>query len=178
MPTGHCLGGYPGNVPSATLQAGLDWTRTFSPNLVNEARLNYYRLVLQFGGNSIGNTVPTENDLATLWRASVVPPGYAGFGYSNVLPDGRVTNSYQLQDNLSWTHGRHTVKAGTNLTYQRSPNIWLPNYNGTYSFAHYGRLLRGHPQTRSASPRETPIWISASTTTSSTWATTSRPRRT
>ena len=64
-----------------------------------------------------------------------MPPGYAGFGYSNILPDGRDTNSYQLQDNLSWMHGRHTVKAGTNLTYQRSPNIWLPNYNGTYSFA-------------------------------------------
>lgn len=118
----------------------MDWTRTFTPNLVNEARLNYYRLVLQFGGNTIGNTVPTENELATALASVSLPTGYAGFGYSNVVPDGRDTNSYQLQDNLSWTHGRHTIKAGANLTYQRSPNIWLPNYNGSYSFltmAHY-----------------------------------------
>jgi len=131
---GNAWAGFPVNVPSATLQAGLDWTRTFTPTLVNEARLNFYRLVLQFGGNSIGNTVPTDNNLAEALASVAVPPGYAGFGIANGLPDGRTTNSYQLQDNLSWTHGRHTVKAGTNLTYQRSPNIWLPNYNGTYTF--------------------------------------------
>jgi hypothetical protein len=132
--------GYPTSVPGATLQSGVDWTRTFTPNLVNEARLNYYRLVLQFGGNTIGNTVPTENELATALASVTLPTGYAGFGYSTVVPDGRDTNSYQLQDNLSWTRGRHTIKAGANLTYQRSPNIWLPNYNGSYSFltmAHY-----------------------------------------
>jgi hypothetical protein len=132
---GNAWGGFPVNVPSATLQSGLDWTRSFSPKLVNEARLNYYRLVLQFGGNSIGNTVPTENYLAEALASVTLPAGYAGFGYSSVIPDGRDTNSYQLQDNLSWIHGSHSVKAGTNLTYQRSPNIWLPNYNGTYTFA-------------------------------------------
>jgi hypothetical protein len=132
---GGAWAGYPVNIPSATIQSGLDWTRTFSPSLVNEARVSFYRLVLQFGGNSIGNTVPTENNLADALASVAVPPGYAGFGFSSILPDGRITNSYQFQDNLSWTRGRHTVKAGTNLTYQRSPNIWLPNYNGTYSFA-------------------------------------------
>jgi hypothetical protein len=126
--------GYPVNVPGVTIQSGLDWTRTLSPTLVNEARVNFYRLVLQFGGNSIGNTIPTENELADALASVTLPPGYAGFGYSSILPDGRITNSYQFQDNLSWTRGRHTVKAGTNITYQRSPNIWLPNYNGTYSF--------------------------------------------
>jgi len=132
---GPAWAGFPVNIPSATLQSGLDWTRTFSPTLVNEARVNFYRLVLQFGGNSIGNTVPPENELADALAAVSVPPGYAGFGNSSILPDGRITNSYQFQDNLSWTRGRHTVKAGTNITYQRSPNIWLPNYNGTYTFA-------------------------------------------
>ena len=38
---GGAWAGYPVNVPSATIQSGLDWTRTFSPSLVNEARLNY-----------------------------------------------------------------------------------------------------------------------------------------
>ena len=35
---GAAWAGYPANIPSATLQSGLDWTRSFSPNLVNEAR--------------------------------------------------------------------------------------------------------------------------------------------
>ena len=54
---------------------------------------------------------------------------------SSSFPQGRIINTYQLQDNLSWTRGRHMVKAGTNLTYQRSPNVFLPNYNGSYGFS-------------------------------------------
>ncbi len=44
-------------------------------------------------------------------------------------------NSYQFQDNLSWNKGRHSFKFGTNITYQRSPNFFLPNVNGSYSYA-------------------------------------------
>ena len=132
---GNAWAGFPVNVPSGVIQSSWDWTRTFSPTLVNEARANFYRLVLQFGGNSIGDTVPTDNNLANALASVGVPPGYAAFGIANGLPDGRITNSYQFQDNLSWTHGRHTVKAGTNITYQRSPNIFLPNYDGSYEFA-------------------------------------------
>jgi len=142
---GPAWAGFPVNVPSANLQSGLDWTRTFSPTLVNEARVNFYRLVLQFGGNSIGNTIPTENELADALASVSVPPGYAGFGYSTALPNGRITNSYQFQDNLSWTRGRHTVKAGANITYQRSPNIWLPNYNGTYTFETMAAYFQDSP---------------------------------
>jgi hypothetical protein len=131
---GTAWAGYPENIPSIGYQAGLDWTRTFSPNLVNDARLNYSRLGVQFGGNDIGNTVPTESNLADGLASVAVPPGYAGFGFANIFPQGRIGNTYQLQDNLSWTHAKHTVKAGTNLTYARSPNVFLPNYNGTYNF--------------------------------------------
>jgi len=142
---GNAWAGYPTNVPAATIQSSLDWTRTFTPTLVNEARVNFYRLVLQFGGNSIGDTVPTDNNLANALASVAVPPGYAGFGIANGLPDGRITNSSQFQDNLSWTHGRHTVKAGANLTYQRSPNIFLPNYDGSYEFATMAQYFEDIP---------------------------------
>ena len=41
--------GYPANGSDFGLHAGVDWTRTFSPNLVNEARLNYGRAGSQVG---------------------------------------------------------------------------------------------------------------------------------
>ena len=28
--------------------------------------------------------------------------------------------------------GKHTLKAGVNYTYQRSPNVFLPNLNGAF----------------------------------------------
>jgi hypothetical protein len=132
---GNQWSGYPANVPSIGYQGGLDWTRTFSPNVVNEARLNYGRLGVEFGGNSYGNTLPEMGNMAQGLATITAPSGYAGFGYANNMPQGRIVNTYQLQDNLSWTHGRHTMKAGANLTYQRSPNVFLPNYNGTYGFS-------------------------------------------
>src|ERR1019366_6121568 len=72
------------------------------------------------------------NSLASIGS---MPSGYAGFGPAVGFPQGRIINTYQLQDNLSWQRGKHTIKAGTNLTYQRSPNVSLSNYNGTYNFS-------------------------------------------
>ena len=41
---GGAWSGYAMSVPSVSIQSSMDWTRTFSPNLVNEARLSYSRL--------------------------------------------------------------------------------------------------------------------------------------
>jgi hypothetical protein len=143
--TGSGWAGFPISVPSVGLQGSMDWTRTFSSNLVNEARLSYGRLSVMFGGNSIGNTVPNTDNLLNGLAAISLPTGYAGFGFANTYPQGRIINTYQLQDNLSWTHGRHIVKAGTNLTYQRSPNVFLPNINGTFSFTSWGNYFKDIP---------------------------------
>lgn len=137
--------GYPADVPSFGLQGGLDWTRTFSPSVVNDARLSYGRMGAEFGGNSIGNTVPDQGNLAT-GLASITPPsGYGAFGYVSSFPQGRIINTYQLQDNLSWMRGKHTFKAGTNLTYQRSPNVNLANYNGSFSFSSLANYIQDIP---------------------------------
>jgi hypothetical protein len=36
--------------------------------------------------------------------------------------------------------GKHTLKAGINWTYQRSPNGFLPNVNGAFRFANWSRV--------------------------------------
>ena len=142
---GYGWAGYPVSVPSIGLQAGVDWTRTFSSNVVNEARINYGRLTVEFGGNSIGNTVPDQNNLASGLAVVNVPSGYAAFGPQAGFPQGRIINTYQLQDNLSWIHGKHTLKAGTNLTYQRSPNVSLSNYDGSFTFSTLARYIQDIP---------------------------------
>jgi hypothetical protein len=138
--------GFPVNVPGLGEDASLDWTRNFSSRVVNEARLGYGRSSAGFGGNSFGNTVPTPSNIADgLAALGSTPSGYAGFGPSSTFPQGRIINTYQLQDNLSWIRGRHTMKAGTNLTYQRSPNVSLSNYNGTFSFGTMARYIQDIP---------------------------------
>jgi hypothetical protein len=132
--TGTGWSGFPGDEPSVSIQSGLDWTRNISTSVVNEARLSYGRITVNFGGNQYGNTLPDPAHWDQGLASITAPSGYAGFGYASNLPQNRIINTYQLQDNLSWIHGKHTIKAGTNLTYQRSPNVFPANENGTYGF--------------------------------------------
>jgi hypothetical protein len=40
----------------------------------------------------------------------------------------------QVQDNMSWNHGRHTLLFGGEFDYQNSPNFGLPNSQGNFNF--------------------------------------------
>jgi Carboxypeptidase regulatory-like domain len=137
--------GYPVNVPSLGTQWGLDWTHNFGTAMVNELRLSYGRETVQFGGNSIGNTVPPTTALETALANIQMPSGYLGFGPATNAPDGRIVNTYQFQDNWTYIKGRHTLKAGVNYTYQRSPNTFLPNINGQYSFSSFSNFAANIP---------------------------------
>jgi hypothetical protein len=139
--------GYPYNVPSFSEDFGVSWTRTLSPTMVNEFRLSYGRETVEFGGNTIGNTIPNQQNLASALAEVTLAPPYAGFGPPNNTPDGRIVNTYQLQDNWSWFRGAHQIKAGANLTYQRSPNIFLPFYNGGYTFTDFQSYAADVPAT-------------------------------
>jgi Carboxypeptidase regulatory-like domain len=142
---GTAANGYPVTVPSFANQIGFDWTRTINPTMVNEFRLNYTRSTVQFGGNGIGDTIPQMGNLATGISAVNMPSGYASFGPPSSFPQGRIINTYQLQDNWSWFRGKHQIKAGANLTYMRSPNVFLPNYNGSFTFSNISMFAADVP---------------------------------
>ncbi len=61
----------------------------------------------------------------------------------NNLPQGRTINNTQIQDNASITKGRHTFKFGGEFFKQRSPNTFLPNINGTFTFSSAGSGVGG-----------------------------------
>jgi hypothetical protein len=133
--------GYPFNVPSLGQSALVDYTHTFSNRMLNELRLGYQRNAVQFGGNTLGNTVPLMANVSqALASVSFTDPLLLGYGPPSNFPQGRIVNSYQLQDNFSYTMGRHQLKWGANITNQRSPNIFLPSYNGAFTYASYAAL--------------------------------------
>jgi hypothetical protein len=143
--------GYPYSEPSLGEQWGVSWTRTLSASMFNQLQINYGRLGVQFGGNNIGNTVPPMNNWSSALASIGMPAGYAGYGVANNLPQGRIVNTYQLQDNWSWVHGQHQIKVGTNLTYQRSPNVFPANFNGTYAFSSINNYIADIPTSLSIS---------------------------
>lgn len=144
--SGGAASGYPYNEPALSQDYGFSWTRDISNRQANEFRASYGRLNLGFGGNTIGNTIPLEGNLeTTLTNVSFSDPALLAFGPNVVLPEGRVVNTYQFQDNWTYYKGRNSLKAGVNFTYQRSPNTFLPNINGNYIYSDYGAVGENVP---------------------------------
>ena len=143
---GTAASGYPANVPALGQGYGFSWTRTLSSRMSNEFRASYGRLNVEFGGNSIGNTVPDQGSVGeALTRILFSQSGQLAFGPATNAPQGRIVNTYQLQDNWSYFRGRHSFKAGVNLTQQRSPNVFLPSFNGEFRFADWGHYAANIP---------------------------------
>jgi hypothetical protein len=142
---GQAAQGYPVSVPSLGQSLGLSWTHKITNQMLNELRLNVGRQNVQFGGNTLG-TVPQQTALETgLANVAFQDSSLLGFGPSTSMPQGRIVNTYQLQDNWSYIRGSHQLKAGVNFTYQRSPNKFLPNANGAFTFADWGTFAANQP---------------------------------
>ena len=137
--------GYPVNVPALAQIMLVDWTHTFSARALNQFRASWGRENVQFEGNTLG-TLPSSADIGSaISFVAFQTPGLGQFGVNPVYPDGRIVNTYQLQDNFNYTIGKHQLKAGVNWTRQYSPNVFLPNYNGAYTFPNWGALAANTP---------------------------------
>jgi hypothetical protein len=92
--------------------AGVTWSHTFSPNVLNQARMAYVRHTGNFPGD------PTVAGFPSVQTALDSPT----FGYGNAsnLPQFFTENEFQYKDDLSITKGKHSLKGGGE--YRRTRN--------------------------------------------------------
>jgi outer membrane receptor protein involved in Fe transport len=141
--TGRFAAGAWVDIPARDQQIALDWVHTFSTALLNQARYSFSRAGFGFEGGSFpGCTRATINACPT---GISLQGSFLSFGMQNNLPQGRTINNTQVQDNASYFRGRHTFKFGGEFYKQRSPNTFLPQINGTYTFANFNNFLRDVP---------------------------------
>jgi len=123
-------------VPAQDRQYGWDYTRTWTPNLIQQVRVSYGKGFFQFAG---GQGFPE----CTIAGVTACPPNiafsdavnsYTTFGLATNLPQDRQVHNTQYQSNVSWMHGRHSAKFGGELDHQSSPNHFLPSINGGFTF--------------------------------------------
>ena len=74
-----------------------------NPNWTNEVRA---------GGNLAPATFHYNGTLPSYFIGGTDYTSPDPAANSSILPQGRNTRTYSLQDNATWTHGRHTVKFG------------------------------------------------------------------
>jgi hypothetical protein len=103
-------------INNASLNVGL--VSSLSPTLVNEARFVFYRFV---------NTV-SDNSSAP----GVIHPDGTQTGADFCCPQGGLQKRYQYIDNMTWSHGNHTFKYGTNISYYPWNSLFPQFHFGQY----------------------------------------------
>ncbi|HEX2331299.1 MAG TPA: TonB-dependent receptor [Candidatus Angelobacter sp.] len=88
-------------INNASLNTG--WVSTITPTLVNEARFVFFRFV----------STTADNTSAP----GIIHPDGTQTGADFCCPQGGLQKRYQFIDNLTWTHGKHTMKYGFNISY-------------------------------------------------------------
>jgi hypothetical protein len=114
----------------------LNETHIFTPNLLNEVRAGFGRTSPIF---DISTTVPLGP------RINFSNGQIASFGPTENGPQGRIQNTYQVGDTLTWVKGAHNVKVGGDFfRYQLNSFFDLQN-RGVYTFLSWDDFAAGRP---------------------------------
>lgn len=129
-------GGWVFNEPALSQAVLLSETHNFSPSMANELRGGFSRLNVEFGGG-LNPLEPNAGDVANAFTNIIIQGGFLGLGPATNLPQGRIIDAWQAQDNWNWVLGKHSLKAGVNWTYQRTPDNLQTLSNGQYRFSSF-----------------------------------------
>jgi outer membrane receptor protein involved in Fe transport len=121
----------------------LSETHSFSPTLVNEARLGFNRIGTtrvqpyatdlsnipgQFGIQDVPQ-VPYNGGLGTMFIS-----GLNNLGSNQFLPSVEYNSTVQFTDNLTKIRGKHTLKAGLEFQHLKFSILQPPSGRGTWTF--------------------------------------------
>lgn len=120
----------------------LSWTSIPKSTVVNELRYGWFK-------DRLFDDVAPELIPASTGRAQSTVQGQTNLGVADNYPRLNPSeNRHQLADNLTWTLGKHTFKAGADFVSTRDYTEILRNRNGTYvygTFNNYALIYSGNP---------------------------------
>jgi hypothetical protein len=124
--------------------AGLTYTRTITPTLVNEARFSISRstefdtctVCVANGGSDynsqFGLPGPSDPNLQGFPLFNLT--NYAVLGPANQMPLQYWVTSFDYSDTLTWVKGSHLIKAGIEALHSDFFRVYDTNSRGTYAF--------------------------------------------
>lgn len=96
--------GFNSTTPGGTRYVNLNYTHIFTPNLISQTAVSAVRFYNAFV-SSPANTIPFFN-----WEIGSGESPVDYFGTPG--PTNSKSHNYQLHEDVTWTHGKHNVKAG------------------------------------------------------------------
>jgi len=124
--------GYPASffttIPNNYYIATVSEYHNFSPNLTNEVRLGFNRHSQTYGVTN--QQFPGLDQFPNIDTFDT----NAAFGPDPNAPQYTIQNTYQLNDNVSWTRGRHNLKFGFDGYKWISPQLFIQRSRGDYEY--------------------------------------------
>ncbi len=131
----------------------VNWTRNFSPAIVNEARIGVNRILLHNGGldkggGNIAQTLGIQNgnDRGPGLLSLQFTNGFASFiGSSNIGTQQQFADTTgEVEDNLLITRGRHMMKTGAQIL-REDINTFYAGNNGRTGFIQFNGQFTAGP---------------------------------
>jgi outer membrane receptor protein involved in Fe transport len=135
--------GFSSIVPARTQGVNLQFTSVLSPSWINEVRGAFLR--------SASSTIALDPSSELIPSIEVVELGLRGFnagptrtaiGLGVNLPQNQVRNTYQLQDNISYTNGNHAWKFGVDIRRNQLHQLFKPTTRGLLEYASLDFLVK------------------------------------
>src|SRR6516165_7887659 len=132
-----------GDQSANSIQAALSWTHTFSPTIINEARLGENRLgTHRFGPVATQFGIPAKYGISNSIPQCCENGGLPAFGISGLntlgsnafLPSDEVSQTTQVTDNFTKIYGNHTFKAGLEYQHVKYSTLQPPWSHGQYNY--------------------------------------------
>jgi hypothetical protein len=138
-------------------------THTFSPTLLNEFRLGYSRnqtfitvqdiglnaaSIFQSNGQPLPGVVDGTKNIQDSGLPTVsISGGYATLGSTTNLPQGRITNTTELFDNMSWAApfgaSKHSFRFGYHIRREQARRYLDSVERGSFSFLSWADFAAG-----------------------------------
>jgi hypothetical protein len=98
------------------------WTHLFSPRVINDARLQFnYSYALTASNDPFGPAVEI--------------PGYGSFNRDRFLPSEVIARHYDIVDNMSVFHGKHSFKFGGEILIRNNHSDSKTLFSGRFGFS-------------------------------------------
>lgn len=122
---------------------GMDWTRIFTPNVINELKLGYNRWQRRQDNQDEGQNVAQQlgiqgfapSDPRQLGVPNFNLAGYDGLGSDTATPESGAVNTFQLADTVTHVHGNHSLAYGFDFRTVRRGNFSIDSLiRGEFDF--------------------------------------------
>lgn len=130
------LANYGANNTNHSRQLSFNYSSQLSNNIVDQFRFAF------------GRSKPAFQALTTVsspFGPQVNISGLDSFGESSIIPQGRLQNTFQYGDTLSWVRGKHSFKFGGDIFRYQAYSFFDSNLRGTFNFAGLAAFQAGTP---------------------------------